>query len=276
MPDLEIAIRDEWKDAKKDGSLLPAFDALRLNLGTPDTEISVLLEAGTWAALEDLPEAEAAGPMVWGIDLGATAAQSAVTAYWPMTGRLESLACFPCHPSLSERGLKDGVGSLYVECHKRGELLTLGGHTSDIGALLRECLERWGKPDLIVADRWREGELREQLSKANVPPADLQLRGQGFKDGAEDVRGFRKACLDGRVSLPQSLLLRAAMSEARVIGDPAGNQKLAKGSQGGRRLRARDDSAAATILAVSAGVRVWTAKGEDQPPQPKISVGAFI
>ena len=276
MPDLEIAIRDECKEAKADSSLMASFDALRLNLGTPDTEISVLLEAGTWAGLEDLPEAEAQGPMVWGVDLGATAAQSAVTAYWPMTGRLESVACFPCDPSLSERGLRDGVGGLYVECHKRGELLTLGEHTSDVGALLRECLERWGKPDLLVADRWREGELREQLSKANVPPADLQLRGQGFKDGAEDVRGFRKACLEGRVSPPQSLLLRSAMSEARVIGDPAGNQKLAKGSQGGRRLRARDDSAAATILAVSAGVRVWTAKGEDQPPQPKISVGAFI
>ena len=276
LPDLEIAIRGECKDAMRDSSLLPALDSLRLNLGTPDTEISVLLEAGTWAGLEDLPEGKASGPMVWGVDLGATAAQSAVTAYWPMTGRLESVACFPCNPSLAERGLEDGCGSLYVECHKRGELLTLGEHTSDVGALLRDCLERWGKPSLIVADRWREGELREQLSKANVPPADLQLRGQGFKDGAEDVRGFRKACLDGRVSPPQSLLLRAAMSEARVIGDPAGNWKLAKGSQGGRRVRARDDSAAATILAVSAGGRVWTAKGEDQPPQPKISVGAFI
>ena len=34
------------------------------------------------------------------------------------------------------------------------------------------------------------------------------------------------------------------------LSDPAGNSKLAKGSEGGRRLRARDDAAAAAILAV--------------------------
>ena len=45
------------------------------------------------------------------------------------------------------------------------------------------------------------------------------------------------------------------MSEARTVSDPAGNAKLSKGSQGGRRLRARDDAAAAAILAVAAGVR---------------------
>ena len=49
--------------------------------------------------------------------------------------------------------------------------------------------------------------------------------------------------------------------EARTISDPAGNAKLAKGPQGGRRLRARDDAAAAAVLAVSAGVR--------QPARPK-------
>ena len=53
-----------------------------------------------------------------------------------------------------------------------------------------------------------------------------------------------------------SLLLRSAMAEARVVMDPAGNCKLAKMSEGGRRLRARDDAAAAAILAVSAGARL--------------------
>ena len=77
----------------------------------------------------------------------------------------------------------------------------------------------------------------------------------GFKDGAEDVRGFRKGCADGRVVPVPSLLLRSAMAEARTVSDPAGNAKLCKGSQGGRRVRARDDAAAAAILAVAAGAR---------------------
>ena len=45
------------------------------------------------------------------------------------------------------------------------------------------------------------------------------------------------------------------MSEARVIMDVAGNTKLAKKTEGQRRLRARDDAAAAAILAVAIGAR---------------------
>ena len=45
------------------------------------------------------------------------------------------------------------------------------------------------------------------------------------------------------------------MREATVVSDPAGNEKLSKTSEGGRRFRAKDDAVAAAILAVSAGVR---------------------
>ena len=82
----------------------------------------------------------------------------------------------------------------------------------------------------------------------------------GFKDGAEDVRAFRRACAEGKVTPAPSLLLRASMAEARTVSDPAGNAKLSKGSEGGRRARAKDDAAAAAILAVSAGYR--------SPPRP--------
>ena len=88
-----------------------------------------------------------------------------------------------------------------------------------------------------------------------MPPAAFSARGMGYQDGAADVRAFRRACADSRVVPVPSLLLRSAMAEARTISDPAGNAKLSKGSQGGRRLRARDDAAAAAILAVAAGVR---------------------
>ena len=55
------------------------------------------------------------------------------------------------------------------------------------------------------------------------------------------------------MSAPRSLLIRSALAEARTLSDPAGNVKLAKGSQGGRRQAARDDAAAAMILAVARG-----------------------
>ena len=253
MPDLEAAIRDEAKLARIDPSMLAAFRALRLNLGTSDVEVQVLVDAALWASCERV--AARPGPLVWGIDLGTSQAQSAVAAFWPETGALSCLAAFPEQPSLEERGLRDGCGRLYRDCADRGELLTLGQRATDVGALMRAGMERFGRPDLVVADRWREAELRDALEKAHVPPAALEVRGMGFKDGAEDVRQFRRACAEGRVAPSPSLLLRSAMAEARTVSDPAGNAKLCKGSEGGRRMRAKDDAAAAAILAVSAGVR---------------------
>ena len=259
MPDLEAALRKEAGQAKLDPSLLASFEALRLNLGTLDTEVATLLSAGLWASIEG--EADRSGPCVRGIDLGTSAAQSAVAGYWPETGRLVCVAAFPHEPSLAERGLRDGVGGLYVECARRGELLTLGGRSVDVAALLGAALERLGQPSRVVADRWREAELRDALETASVPLAAFASRGMGFRDGAEDVRAFRRPYADGRVVPAPSLLLRSAMAEARTVSDPAGNAKLSKGSQGGRRLRARDDAAAAAILAIGAGVR--------QPAMPR-------
>ena len=253
FPDLEIAIRTESKQAKADPALLAAFDALRLNLGTLDIEAPLLIDAGLWSACEG--DADASGPCAWGIDLGTSAAQSAVAAFWPSTGRLECIACFPCEPSLADRGLRDGIGNLYVRCAQRGELVTLGQRASDVSMLLQAALERFGRPAVVVADRWREAELRDALDKAGIPAGELVTRGQGFKDGGEDVRSFQRAMADGRVTPIPSLLLRSAMSEARTVNDPAGNSKLSKSTQGGRRKRARDDAAAAAILAVAAGVR---------------------
>ena len=49
--------------------------------------------------------------------------------------------------------------------------------------------------------------------------------------------------------------MRASMAAARCAVDASGNAKLSKGSEGGRRMRAKDDAAAAAILAVSLGSR---------------------
>ena len=237
-----------------DPEQLASFRALRLNQGVSDTVRSLLVDADTWKRIE-VDEMNMDGKYALGIDLGQNAAMSAASAFWPDTGRLEAVACFPEVPSLAERGLGDGVGNLYVRMHEAGDLVVAGRRVADIEELLTECLERWGTPGVIACDRWRESELREKLEKIDFPITSLETRGQGFKDGGEDVRIFRKACASGNVHPERSLLLRAAMAEARVVGDPAGNWKLAKSTQGGRRAHARDDAAAAAILAVAAGMR---------------------
>ena len=253
MPDLEYAIRKEAVDAKTDESVLASFRALRLNQGTSDVAVSTLLDADTWAKIEG--NAPAQGDCYWGIDLGTSAAMSAVTAYFPETGRLESLCAFPREPSLAERGLRDGVGNLYSKGWQRGELVTNGGQATDVSELITEARARFGTPRLIGCDRWRDAELRDALDKTGMRRVRIELRGQGYRDGGEDVRTFQRACLEGKVTPLPSLILASAIGEARTITDPAGNAKLSKKTEGGRRLRARDDAAAAAILAVSLAVR---------------------
>ena len=253
LPSLQARLLQEREEARISPDALAGWRALRLNMAEPDTYRALILSAELWRSIEG--EAEAAGPCVWGIDLGASSAQSAVASYWPDTGRLECVSAFPTVPDLSERSVKDGVGRLYHACRDRGELILTEGRVSDIEVLLAKAWERLGSPSRIVADRWREAELRDALDASGIPACDLEVRGMGFKDGAEDLRAFRRACETRKVTPLPSLLLRAALAEARAVSDPAGNSKLSKGTEGGRRLRAKDDALAAAILGVAAGSR---------------------
>ena len=253
MPDLEQKIRAEARKAKQSPEALASFKALRLNLGTADTVSAVLIEAEVWARAEG--DADPVGRPVWGVDLGTSAASSAVASFWPSTGRLEVISAFPSLPSLAERGLRDGVGRLYEQQAQRGELIVTPGHATDPAILIREAVQRFGRPTVVAADRWREAELRDALLKAGISRTGFSLRGMGYKDGGEDVRLFRRGIMEGKVTPLRSLVLRSAMAEARTVSDPAGNSKLAKGTEGQRRRRATDDAAAAAILAVAEGLR---------------------
>ena len=254
MPDLRLAIENESRKAKADPSRLAAFKALRLNTGTPDVVHRQLLEADEWVRHES-EDAERTGEYVLGIDLAGGAAMSAFAAYWMQSGRLESIAAFPSTPGLRERGRADGVDTLYVRMAERGELIQSGEHAVDLPEILTMVRAAWGTPACIVADRWKERDLKEGLHRAKFPRCPLIVRGQGFRDGGEDVGSFRRAVLEGYVAPVPSLLLRAALREARTAADSSRNEKLAKASEGGRRQKARDDAAAAAILAVAEGYR---------------------
>ena len=255
-PTLRAAIEKDSERARRDLSLMPSFRALRQNLGVSDAPESVLLEAATWAGAE-VDEVDARGPYVLGLDLGTNASQSAAAAYWPESGSLDAFAVWPRLPSLQDRARYDNTGPLYEDLRQRGELLTLGERTSDLAAMLREVLRRWGRPGAVVVDRWREAELRDRLGDVDFPGCDLVVRGMGWRDGSEDVRSFQRAFLDGHVRPRRSRLLRSAMAEVRLAVDPAGNAKVEKRRHG----KSRDDAIVAAVLAVGEGRR--------RPPTPK-------
>ena len=259
LPDIET-LRAEARLAKRDPAELATWRSLRLNQGTSEVESRMLIDALTWREVEtdELPPRE--GPVAFGIDLGGTAAFSACAGYWPRTGRLEGFVSCGVDPELSQRALADGVAGVYQAMRGAGELVQIGGRVVPVGPFLSEAVRRYVRPQAIAADRWRAGELEDGVREAGLSLPEPTWRGQGWKDGGEDVRIFRAAVLDGKVAAPVSLAMRSAFAEAKVVVDSAANEKLAKAGEGQHRRRGRDDLAAAIVLAVAEGQRREAAK----------------
>ena len=240
-------------EARQDPQAEAEFRAARLNQGPRSSEVedaNLLLQAIDWRRIQagGLPERH--GPWVGGIDLGGTAALSAIAAVWPLSGRVEVLAACGDDPPLLERGRGDRVGAAYLLAERSGELITGPGRVAPVGGLLESALDRWGAPFALAADRWRRGELYDALNAAGAPQSfGVVWRGQGYRDGSEDVRAFRSAVLRQEIRVSdRAKLLSRSVSGARVMVDPAGNAKLATRNDGGRNWRHRDDMAAALIL----------------------------
>lgn len=233
------------------GSALSSFRLYNRNERVSGESRDVLLRVDDWLACEvsELPPRE--GGAVVGVDLGGSASMSAAALYWPNTGRLECFGAFPTSPSLADRGAADGVRDRYVEMHGRGELITLGDRVVPAGGFLQKIMQQLdGSPvTCLTADRYRQAEFEEAMAAASVR-LPVVWRGQGFKDGAEDVERFRRSVFDGEVSASPSLLLRSAFSDAVTVSDVSDNRKLAKA-----RATGRIDAAAAAVLAVAEGQR---------------------
>ena len=248
FPALKKAIQDDAKRAREDAGQMSQFLALRCNMGVSEVDRQMLVSAHVWSACMTDNPPERVGPAIWGIDLG-TSGMSAVSAFWPLSGRLEAIAAFPEIPSLTERERLDRVGNhTYQKLFAAGELVACGSRIVDVPKLLQIALHRFGPPAVVVSDRWRAAELTQSLDAAGFPGAELCVRGMGWRDGAADCRAFVSAAVDQQIRTHRSPLLTWGLSGAVVMKDPAGNIKLQK-------TKHRDDAAAAAILAVAEGTR---------------------
>ncbi|MDE0398488.1 MAG: terminase large subunit [Candidatus Poribacteria bacterium] len=248
---LERAIKAEWESAQDDPNLLAAFRAYRLNQGVSDTANKALIEVDTWLRIEG--ETERKGMQIWGMDLGSNQSMSAVAPFWPESGRLEMVAALPRNPTLDQRESKQNIppGTL-AEIARREELYLYGHQVCDVAKLMETALERFGKPNVIVCDRFRKNELIEVLNRIGFPSANVQYRGMGWRDGSEDVRLFRRAIGENRLVPVESLLARYSLSQAITQMDMSGNEKMVKRVN---KLVTADDVACAAVLAVAEGER---------------------
>lgn len=235
------------------------FRAHDLNLpGSPDREM--ICTPADWQRLivSELPEQE--GPVVVGLDLGGSSSMTAAALYWPLCGRLECYGAFPGDPPLDERGVADGCGGLYVEMQRREELQAFPGKVTPVDAFLLTLASRIGGNDVVcmAADRFRQAEVLQVMDKADLA-WPIEWRGQGWKDGSEDVRGAQKEIYEARPKTVENLMLESAIAESAVIRDPAGNPKLDRAHR-----RGRIDAIQAAVLAMAAGRRLRPALEDDR------------
>ena len=226
------------------------FRAYDLNqAGSPARETVVTVS--DWVSCVTPTPPERAGPCFVGLDLGGASALCGAAASWPETGRLEVWAAVGDTPSLLDRGKTDGVGNRYETMARRGELRTYEGRVTPVAEFLSDLIDRLAGCDIRAfhADRYRQAEALDGLAAAGAV-SPLVVRGGGFKDGSEDIRGFQRAVIAGKIRSAPSLLLESAIAESAIQRDAAGNMKLQKGRQAGR-----IDALSAAVLAVAAGER---------------------
>ena len=185
------------------------------------------------------------------VDLGGGRAWSAAVAVWG-NGRVEARAVAPGIPSLEEQEKRDRVPAhTYQRLFDLGQLEVAEGLRVQPPGLLwdmiREC---WGKPQLIVLDRFRLAEFQDAIGNK----ARLEPRVSRWSEASYDIRALRQMALDGplAVDLDSQALLGTSLSQSMVKSDDQGNTRLVKM---GNNNTSRDDAAQGLVLACGALAR---------------------
>ena len=249
-PHMRKVILDERDDARVDSRLKARFLTYRLNRPSGD-ESEVLLTVGDWERVTARVVPERQGHPIVGVDLGGGRAWSAAVAVWG-NGRVEARAVAPGIPSLEEQEKRDRVPAhTYRRLFDLGQLEVAEGLRVQPPGLLwdmiREC---WGKPQLIVLDRFRLAEFQDAIGNK----ARLEPRVSRWSEASFDIRALRQMALDGplAVDLDSQALLGTSLSQSMVKSDDQGNTRLVKM---GNNNTSRDDAAQGLVLACGALAR---------------------
>ena len=240
----------ERDDARVDSRLKARFLSFRLNRPSGD-ESEVLLTVADWERViaRDVPERE--GRPIVGVDLGGGRAWSAAVALYP-NGRVEARAVAPGIPNIESQELRDRVpAGTYSKLYDMGQLEIAEGLRVQPPAAMWDLIRAtWGKPQLIVLDRFRLAEFEDAVKRG----ARLEPRVSRWSESSFDIRSLRQMALDGplAVDADSQALLATSLSQAMVKSDDAGNTRLVKK---GNNNTSRDDVAQGLVLAAGALAR---------------------
>ena len=248
--DFRRRLKVERDAARLDSTLKARFLSYRLNRPSGD-ESEVLLTVTDWERVtaREVPDRE--GRPFVGVDLGGGRAWSAAVAVWA-SGRVEALAVAPGIPDLDEQERRDRVpAGTYAKLYDMGQLEVAAGLRVQPPSAMWELIrDTWGKPQVIVLDRFRLAEFEDAVKRG----ARLEPRVSRWSEASFDIRALRQMALDGPMAVDEGsrALLATSLSQALVKSDDAGNTRLVKK---GYNNTSRDDVAQGLVLAAGALAR---------------------
>ena len=249
-PEFRRRLLVERDDARGDSRLKSRFLSYRLNRPSGD-ESEVLLTVEDWQTVIARQVPERVGRPIVGVDLGGGRSWSAAVALYP-NGRIECKAVAPGIPNLEEQERRDRQpAGTYGKLYDLGQLdVAEGLRVQPPAALWAMITEAWGKPLMVVLDRFRLAEFEDAVGNQ----VKLEPRVSRWSEAAFDIRALRQMALDGPMSvdLDSQALLSTSLSTATIKADDAGSFRLVKK---GTNNTARDDCAAALLLAAGAMAR---------------------
>ena len=249
-PEFRKRLLVERDAARVDSRLKARFLSYRLNRPSGD-ESEVLLTVIDWERVTAREVPPRAGRPIVGVDLGGGRAWSAAVALYP-NGRVEARAVAPGIPDLAEQERRDRVpAGTYEKLYDLGQLdVAEGLRVQPPVALWDTIRDTWGKPQLVVLDRFRLAEFEDAVKRG----ARLEPRVSRWSESSFDIRALRQMALDGPLAVDagSQALLATSLSQAMVKSDDAGNTRLVKK---GNNNTSRDDVAAGLVPAAGALAR---------------------
>ena len=185
--------------ARVDSRLKARFLSFRLNRPSGD-ESEVLLTVSDWERViaRDVPERQ--GRPIVGVDLGGGRAWSAAVAVWG-NGRVEARAVAPGIPDLDEQERRDRQPQgTYTKLYNMGQLEVAEGlRVQPVAAMWDLIRTAWGKPQLVVLDRFRLAEFEDAVKHG----ARLEPRVSRWSEASFDIRSLRAMALDGPMAVDE-------------------------------------------------------------------------
>lgn len=270
----EKGLLDEQAKAKR----IPAFEAsfrnLRLNQRIDAQAERRILPAGIWQLAMAKPvdrEALKGRKCIGGLDLSGRNDLTALVLVFEDDSDPSNfdVLAFNWTPQGAMERRRPAEQERFRQWATAGHLTMVPGPTIRYGwiatALAKLSVEF--QIETIAFDRWRIDDLKMELEDAgcDVP---MEAFGQGYQSISPALEVVTEYALSERLRVGESPVLTAAMANAIVATDPAGNMKIDK-EKSNNRVPVRIDSAVALTMALGLSARF-------ERPKPKPSLAGFL